>query len=147
VVITDIAIDVPDGWEQRTDLPDVALLARPLGRPTQPAPTLNVTAAHHDGSPTFDVYVQAQLTGLAATVDGTLVSCETTSGSPADPLHTLELAFAYDLLGNDLTCVQRHLVDGDGRAVIATATAADADWPGTAATLVAAVRSIRVTRA
>lgn len=146
-MITDIAIDLPDSWEQRTDLPDVALLARPLDWHAQPTPTVNVTALHHDVLPSFDLYVEVQLAGLAATVGGTLVSCETTAGSDADPLHTLELAFAYDLLGNDLTCVQRHLVDGDGRAVIATATAADPDWPGMATVLVDAVRSLRMTRA
>jgi hypothetical protein len=145
-----VDIDLPSGWDHIAHHGPVALVARPRGWPSGFSPTLTVTRSTTPGVTTLGAYRDAQLAGLAATVGGHLVDL-TTSHRPRPHL---DLTLAIESSCVDLTVTQRHLVEprpgagpeaGCCAAVVATATAADHDWPRLAPVLVAAVRSIRAT--
>lgn len=139
--LTGVEIDVPTHWERRTDLPGLALFVQaPEGRSGLRS-TVTVTDTSSPDLRSFDAYVEAQLAGLHAMFGGTLIHLR----ADATPAPRLELAMAFEHLGYDCTSVQHHLFgeQADGRAVVANATAADADWAVLAPALVGAVRSVR----
>lgn len=136
----DIEIDLPAGWVRHDDAPGMVLLARPERWHREPSPSVNVvltTTPGLDSSPTD--YLDQQLAGMASAFGGTLLHLDHHDGDPS----IIELAFAYELLGSDFTSVQRHVVDADGNATVATATATDPDWAQLGPQLVATVRSLR----
>jgi hypothetical protein len=140
----DIDIDLPTGWSSTVHEGPVALVARPQAWPGGFTPTITVTTSATPGVTTLAEYCDAQLDGVATTVGGHLVHLATSHRPHAH----LDLTLAIEQVGVDLTVAQRHLVDprpdGSGCvAVVATAVAADGDWPHLAPALVAAVRSVR----
>jgi hypothetical protein len=140
-----IDIDLPTGWSPTVHEGPVALVARPQAWPGGFTPTITVTTSATPGVTSLAEYCDAQLDGVATTVGGYLVHLATSHR----PRAHLDLTLAIEQVGVDLTVAQRHLVDPqgpDGRgcvAVVATAVAADRDWPQLAPALVAAVRSVR----
>ena len=155
-------IDVPGGWECRRPPDPHALLAHPPDQrgPVRPTLVVDLTAVPgarsasdpcdgtavpgaRSASDSFDAYAATQLAGLLATYGGHLIHADLTRR----PAPTLDVALAVEQLGVDLTVVQRHVLPGDGHAVVATGTCADADWPAIAPDLLAAVRSLRPARA
>jgi hypothetical protein len=145
-----VDIDLPCGWDHVVHHGPVALVARPRGRRSRFTPTLTVTRSTTPGVTTLGAYRDAQLAGLAAAVGGHLVDLATSNR----PRPHLDLTLAIESCRVDVTVTQRHLVEprpgagpevGCCAAVVATATAADHDWPRLAPVLVAAVRSIRAT--
>jgi hypothetical protein len=143
-----VDIDLPDGWHHTVHDGPVVMVARPRRWIGGSAPTLTVTRSRTLGVGTLGGYCDAQLAGVVASVGGHLVHL----ASGHRPRPHLDLTLAIELLGVDLTVTQHHLVDPlspEGPepaclALVATAIAADHDWPGLAAVLLAAVRSIRV---
>ena len=140
-----IDIDLPPGWSPTVHEGPVALVARPQAWPGGFTPTITVTTSATPGVATLAEYCDAQLDGVATTVGGHLVHLATSHR----PRAHLDLTLAIEQVGVDLTVAQRHLVDPPGPdgsgcvAVVATAVAADRDWPQLAPALVAAVRSVR----
>jgi hypothetical protein len=143
-----VDIDLPCGWDHTLHDGPVAMVARPHGWVGGSTPTLTVTRSLTPCVSTLAGYCDAQLAGIVASVGGHVVHVATSHR----PRPHLDLTLATELLGVDLTVTQHHLVDPPSPegpepaclAVVATAVAADHDWPGLAPVLVAAVRSIRV---
>lgn len=133
-----VEIDLPTDWRRSdTDSP-LSLLAQPSSWPRSPIPTITVVDAVTPGELTFDAYVQSELARAGQVFPGHLIHLDVDAGE-----RRMDLAFAFEQLGVDVTTVQRHLVLDGGRSVVATGVAADVDWPAVSATLVGTVRSIR----
>lgn len=142
---SEVAIDLPAGWEHSVPGGPVALLAWPQAHDRSVRPTIVVTYTSEPDAKSLDRYVDRQLAGLATSVTGYLLHVEIGH----TPAPYLDLALAVDHLGVDLTLVQRHLlsfgVSGPWSAV-ATGAATVADWPDLAASLLGSVRSLRLAR-
>lgn len=151
-------IDLPADWDRdELDTPQALVLARPRGWRGAFTPTVTVGRSRVAGIGSLGEYRDVQLAGLCATIGGHVVHLETGHRPHAH----LDLVLALDQLGHDVTIAQRHLVELDdgGRpgeaggaaeragpgyvTVVATAVAADEDWPGLATLLLSTVRSVR----
>lgn len=138
------ALEVPAGWQTREDVAPFALVAAPA----EPGPGFTANLAVLDArseaaAAGFDAYVSAQLAGMARDLTEPLLvavdRAATVDGAPA-----LDLLVAHAVAGHDVTMLQRHVLGGGDRALVASATAADGTWPELAALLTRAVRSIRL---
>lgn len=137
-------IDVPRGWRTRRDLVPMALVARPADGGTGFVPNLMVLDARAEAAEAgFDLYTAVQLDAIATTFqEPLLVVAERAEGVDGRP--ALDLLVAHVTAGHDVTLCQRHVLHPGGRALVASATVADGDWPELAAVCTRAVRSIRV---
>ncbi|CAN5622475.1 hypothetical protein BH20ACT2_BH20ACT2_08170 [soil metagenome] len=138
-------LEVPVGWITRDDVAPFALVATPADRHGGFTANLTVLDARSEAAAQgFDAYAGAQLAGIARDLaEPVLVAVDRVrqdGGTPA-----LDLVCAHAVAGHDVTMVQRHLLTGGDRAVVASATAADGQWPDVAALLTRAVRSLRAT--
>jgi len=139
-------IDVPTGWRSRRDVAPMALAARPPDRDGAGGfvPNLLVLDARAE-APTagFDRYAVVQLEAIAAPLqDPLLVAVERAESADGRP--ALDLLVAHVAGGHDVTLYQRHVLHPGGRALVASATVADGEWPELAAVCTRAVRSVRV---
>ncbi len=137
---------MPSGWDARRDVAPMALVARPAENgPGRFVPTLMVLDARAEAAAGgFDRYAAVQLEAVATTLQDPLLvavaRAESVDGRPA-----LDLLVAHVANGHDVTLCQRHVLHPGGRALVASSTVADRDWPDLAAVCTRAVRSIRAT--
>ncbi|HKE74651.1 MAG TPA: hypothetical protein VKB57_13605 [Acidimicrobiales bacterium] len=136
----EVDVDVPFGWV-RSDDPGAALLvARPSGWTGPVVPSLTLARVVSAEAPTLAAYADCMVPSTLLSLGGHLVHL----GSGHRPVDHLDLTIATEQWGSDLTVTARHVMRPGGGAVVATGAAADADWAELAATLLRAVRSLRV---
>jgi hypothetical protein len=135
-----VRISVPEGWVREGAVGDSLVAAWPDGYRGPMLPTVVVTDTVDPSVNRFDRYVEAMLVQAYSTLPGHLVHLEVSDGPP----ETLDMTLAADPLGIDVTVTQRHRFLGLGRAVVATASAADVDWPELGVALVRSVQSLEV---
>jgi hypothetical protein len=133
-----VEIDLPADWRRLDTKPPLSLLAQPATWHGSPVPTISVVDTEVPGDVAFDDYVQAELVRASEVYPGHLVHLDVDAEG-----RRFDVTMAFEQLGADVTSVQRHVMDGDGRTVVATGVAADDDWPDVARVIIATVRSIR----
>ncbi len=142
LTVLEVAVDVPAGWV-RTDpetAPSATLVARPSTWAGAFSPVLSVTESVPAVTARLADYADRLTAATLLSLGGHLIHV----GTGHRPHDHVDLTLATEAWGVDVTVTQRYLRVGErGPAALATAVASDHDWPGVAAQLIAAVRSLR----
>ena len=134
-------MELPKGWTPDAEPGAFALVARPDKWPHPLAPAVSVIDIDSEAAAVGPTdYLEAQLSGIAASLqDALLLSVEWVTDS------CLDLMVAHSRFGSDLTSRQRHVLPGNGRVLVASASSADVYWPDLVGVLGSTISSIRPT--
>lgn len=130
-----VGLAVPPGWE-RTAEPGGGTSARPAGAGTG-APAVTVVVQETPAT-SAEEHALRSIGELAVALSDLRVIGQRVGEGRVD------LVVAHEMLGVDVTTLQRHLLGPEGRVVVAAATVADVLWPGWRGTLERIVDGVEV---